>query len=62
MMLEFLGWNAEAAALNSAVKVVVHENFVTPDLGGTHKTGEVGDWLAKFVSDVGKKQSPEQSN
>jgi 3-isopropylmalate dehydrogenase len=54
MMLEFLGWKAEAAALNSAVKAAVHKNFVTPDLGGTHKTGEVGDWLAKFVSDVGK--------
>jgi 3-isopropylmalate dehydrogenase len=56
MMLEFLGWNTEAAALNSAVKAAVHENFVTPDLGGTHKTTEVGDWLAKFVSNVGAKQ------
>jgi 3-isopropylmalate dehydrogenase len=61
MMMEFLGWNAEAAALNSAVKAAVHENFVTPDLGGTHKTGEVGDWLAKFVSNVGTKQSGKQS-
>src|ERR1700688_336794 len=42
MMLEFLGWNAEAVTLNSAVKAAVHENFVTPDLGGSHKTGEVG--------------------
>jgi 3-isopropylmalate dehydrogenase len=50
MMLEFLGWDAEARALNSAVKAAVHENFLTPDLGGTHKTGEVGDWLATFVS------------
>jgi 3-isopropylmalate dehydrogenase len=50
MMLEFLGWNAEAAALNSAVKAAVHENFVTPDLGGSRKTLEVGDWLARFVS------------
>jgi 3-isopropylmalate dehydrogenase len=56
MMLEFLGWNTEAAALNSAVKAVVHEDFVTPDLGGTHKTTEVGDWLTKFVSNVGAKQ------
>jgi 3-isopropylmalate dehydrogenase len=56
MMLEFLGWNTEAAALNSAVKAAVHENFVTPDLGGTHKTTEVGDWLTKFVSNVGAKQ------
>jgi 3-isopropylmalate dehydrogenase len=61
MMLEFLGWNAEAAALNSAVKAAVHENFVTPDLGGTHKTSEVGDWLAKFVSDVSKTRPHGQS-
>jgi 3-isopropylmalate dehydrogenase len=61
MMLEFLGWHTEAAALNSAVKAAVHENFVTPDLGGTHKTGEVGDWLAKFVSDVSKTRPREQS-
>jgi 3-isopropylmalate dehydrogenase len=58
MMLEFLGWNVEAAALNSAVKAAVHENFVTPDLGGTHKTGEVGDWLAKFVSNPSTTQPP----
>jgi isocitrate/isopropylmalate dehydrogenase len=61
MMLEFLGWNTEAAALNSAVKTAVHENFVTPDLGGSHKTVEVGDWLAKFVSVVSKTRPREQS-
>jgi isocitrate/isopropylmalate dehydrogenase len=61
MMLEFLGWSAEAAALNSAVKAAVHENFVTPDLGGTHKTNEVGDWLAKSVSDGSKARPREQS-
>jgi 3-isopropylmalate dehydrogenase len=61
MMLEFLGWNAEAAALNSAVKTAVHENFVTPDLGGTHKTGEVGDWLAKFVSNASTTRSRGES-
>jgi 3-isopropylmalate dehydrogenase len=55
MMLEFLGWNREATALSSAVKAAVHEDFVTPDLLGAHKTVEVGNWLAKFVSDVGKK-------
>jgi 3-isopropylmalate dehydrogenase len=61
MMLEFLGWDAEAVALNSAVRSAVHENFVTPDLGGTNKTGEVGDWLAKFVSNAGKNPSRTQS-
>jgi 3-isopropylmalate dehydrogenase len=61
MMLEFLGWNAEAAALNGAVKAAVHENFLTPDLGGTHKTGEVGDWLAKFVSNASATRSRGES-
>src|ERR1700693_3781758 len=61
MMLEFLGWKQEAAALNRAVKSAVHGNFVTPDLGGTHKTGEVGDWLVKFVSNAGTNPSGTQS-
>jgi 3-isopropylmalate dehydrogenase len=61
MMLEFLGWNTEAAVLEGAVKAAVHENFVTPDLGGTHKTVEVGDWLAKFVSNAGATRSRGES-
>jgi 3-isopropylmalate dehydrogenase len=61
MMLEFLGWNAEAAVLNGAVKAAVHENLVTLDLGGTHKTGEVGDWLAKFVSNASTTRSRGES-
>jgi 3-isopropylmalate dehydrogenase len=60
MMLEFLGWTAEAAVLNDSVKNALHENFVTPDLGGTKKTAEVGDWLAKFVSDAGKMSTRRQ--
>jgi isocitrate/isopropylmalate dehydrogenase len=50
MLLEFLGWKAEAAALHSAVKEALFKNYLTPDLGGTKKTVEVGDWLADFVS------------
>jgi 3-isopropylmalate dehydrogenase len=61
MMLEFLGWNTEAEALNRAAKSAVHENFVTPDLGGTHKTDEVGDWLAKVASNAGTNPSGTQS-
>jgi len=61
MMLEFLGWNSEAGALNSAVKAAVHENFLTPDLGGSQKTGEVGDRLAKYVSNLGKTHPRGQS-
>jgi 3-isopropylmalate dehydrogenase len=46
MMLEFLGWKPEAAALRIAVRSALHENFVTADLGGDKLTQEVGDWLA----------------
>lgn len=53
MMLEFLGWIGEAAVLNQSVKAALRENFLTPDLGGTHNTAEVGDWLANFVKNVG---------
>jgi 3-isopropylmalate dehydrogenase len=50
MMLEFLGWKLEAAALHAGVTEVLFKNYLTPDLGGTKKTVEVGDWLADFVS------------
>src|ERR1700726_4975710 len=49
MLLEFLDWKAEAAALHSGVKEALLKNYLTPDLGGTRKTVEVGDWLAEFV-------------
>ena len=49
MMLEFLGWKAEAVAIRSAVRAALSENCVTPDLGGSKGTKEVGDWLASFV-------------
>ena len=50
MMLEYLGWQAEAGALRAAVKAAVHENFVTVDLGGDKDTLQVGTWLANRVS------------
>lgn len=49
MMLEFLGWKPQAAALLKAVRAALRENCVTPDVGGTMRTTEVGDWLAGFV-------------
>jgi 3-isopropylmalate dehydrogenase len=45
MMLEFLGWKPEATALRAAVRGALHENFLTPDLGGDKSTAAVGDWL-----------------
>jgi 3-isopropylmalate dehydrogenase len=50
MMLEFLGWKPEAEKLRSATRAALHENYVTPDLGGERKTEEVGDWLAERVA------------
>jgi len=50
MMLEFLGWHSEAAKLRDATRSALRENFVTPDLGGSRKTLEVGDWMVERVS------------
>lgn len=51
MMLEYLGWKPEAAAMRNAVRAAVRENFLTPDLGGNKRTAEIGDWLAKKAAD-----------
>ncbi|HUI73889.1 MAG TPA: isocitrate/isopropylmalate dehydrogenase family protein [Candidatus Acidoferrum sp.] len=50
MMLDFLGMKNEGDTLRRAVHSSIQEGFVTPDLGGDKKTGEVGDWLAKRVA------------
>jgi 3-isopropylmalate dehydrogenase len=52
MMLEFLGWRPEAAALRAAVRAALRENYLTPDLGGNKRTEEVGDWLATKSADA----------
>jgi 3-isopropylmalate dehydrogenase len=52
MLLEFLGWKAEAAAVHAGVKEALFENYLTPDLGGTQGTTEVGDWLAERVANL----------
>jgi 3-isopropylmalate dehydrogenase len=50
MMVEFLGWKAQAVAIRTAVHAALQENYVTPDLGGNKSTSEVGDWLVNFIS------------
>ena len=52
MMLDFLGWKKEAAAVREAVKSALRDNFLTPDLGGEQGTQVVGDWLAKRVGET----------
>src|SRR5262245_27904708 len=50
MMLEFLGWKAEAEKLKHAVGAAVREHVVTQELGGSRATVEVGDWVAEQVA------------
>ena len=50
MLLEFLGWNEEFAHLKQSVKSALHENFTTPDLGGSKPTLEVADYLCNQIS------------
>ena len=47
MMLRFLNWNAEGEVLREAVRAALKENMVTPELGGSKATVEVGDWVAE---------------
>src|SRR2546422_3611891 len=53
MMAEHLGWKAEAAAMNAAVRPALRERQVTQDLGGTLTTRATGDWLANFIARQG---------
>jgi 3-isopropylmalate dehydrogenase len=50
MMLEYLGWHAEAELLKQSVKSALHDNITTPDLHGHKNTSEVADWLVNYVS------------
>ena len=49
MMLEFLNWKTEAQVLREGVRSALREYWVTPDLGGSKQTVEVGNWLTRFV-------------
>jgi 3-isopropylmalate dehydrogenase len=47
LMLDELRFPEEALRIERAVERAVVQNVVTPDLGGTFKTDEVGDWISK---------------
>jgi len=49
MMLDHLGWTAEAEAINHAVRAAVTGGHTTRDLGGKLWTREAGDWVARQV-------------
>jgi 3-isopropylmalate dehydrogenase len=50
MMFAFLGWTAEAQAIQDAVRAAIREGKTTRDLGGPLSTGQTGDWLAGRVA------------
>lgn len=50
MMFEYLGWKAEAARIDMAVRAALREGKVPAELGGTLGTREVGDWVANAVA------------
>ncbi|MGA3295410.1 MAG: 3-isopropylmalate dehydrogenase [Candidatus Acidiferrales bacterium] len=50
MMFAYLGWKAEAQAIDDAVRAAIRASKTTTDLGGSLTTREVGDWLANRVA------------
>jgi 3-isopropylmalate dehydrogenase len=50
MLLDFLDWHDEAAALRNAVKAAVLEGVATPDLHGSHTTQQVSEYLLAHIS------------
>jgi len=50
MMLDHLGWSAQAEALRHCVRAAIRAGKTTRDVGGNMGTREVGDWLAEAVT------------
>lgn len=53
LMLEHLGHDEAAAAVEAAVVNAIRQGETTPDLGGPRTTSEVGDLLARLVAEGG---------
>ena len=49
MLLESIGAPDASHALDDAVRASITSGITTPDLGGTHGTRAVGDWIAEYV-------------
>jgi len=54
MMCDYLGWSAEAQAIENSVRAAIREGKTTKDLGGSLGTREAGDWLADKVAAAAK--------
>jgi 3-isopropylmalate dehydrogenase len=52
LMLETIGWTAEANRIEDAVLAAVTAGQTTTDIGGSLGTKEVGDWVAENIRGV----------
>jgi 3-isopropylmalate dehydrogenase len=50
MLFEYLGWEAEAVAIDKAVRAALSARKTPAELGGNLRTHEVGDWVADAVA------------
>jgi len=50
LLLEHAGAAEAAARLDAAVDAALAEGVVTPDLGGSSSTLEVGEWIAGWIA------------
>jgi 3-isopropylmalate dehydrogenase len=58
MMLDHVGWPAEAVTLRAAVRASVAAHKTTRDIGGSLGTREAGEWLAEWVTKQGAVRHP----
>jgi len=50
MLCDHIGWGDLGDLLRAAVRAAVRARQRTRDLGGSHSTREVGDWLLGYVT------------
>ena len=53
MMCEYLGWAAEAKAIENAVRVALREGKTPAELGGPLGTRDIGDFIADAIGRAG---------
>jgi 3-isopropylmalate dehydrogenase len=53
MMLDHVGWLAEAATLRAAVREAVKSRATTRDVGGPLGTREAGEWIEDWITEQG---------
>jgi 3-isopropylmalate dehydrogenase len=61
LMLEDLGWADHGARLEAAVRGALRQRMLTPDLGGSLTTDQVGDWICEEVDRLSLSPVPERT-